>query len=196
LRSKIIAARGIDAQNSDKDPAFTLDAMLDVRAFINRWLRPTEVKAVFGKDTRIFSRLFKIVEFDGHEIIPDEDVHDNDTVSKNTRDPRISFIIGKEGRVLTDIIRQSGCLHIWIQNHKAVTIYASGKTTIDAEKRIMCAARLMCETWRTYRPGKRDRGGSPFLLTLSSPPGLHTMQVPLKSLYKSISQLSSSSSGV
>lgn len=194
LRAFFVKTYG-SSPHHDKYPSFTYDSLIDVRVILGRWLRPAEVRGIFGKDIKLFSRLFKIEEADG--VNEKTHISSGDiTSAAPEKDPRISFVIGKNGVLLTEITRASGCLHVFIHNRSAVTVYAPGESAVEAEQKIDVAAALINETWKLFSNAnqtKRKKGdimiSVPLMLT--SPPGLHTMQVSLNALYKSIAKLSS-----
>jgi len=203
---------GVSKKNDS--PVFTYEVLVDIRTILGRWLRPTEVRDVFGNEIKIFSRLFKIMEGDEDDEEEEDDVCNKTCEGSLYEDPRIRYIIGRKGSVLHSIVHRSDCLHVWIQNRKAATIYAAGTRVEDAEKKILAAARMMNAAWKAYAgsdkvspEGRKQqqqvqrssasaaslapmRGEVSGLRTLrlTSTPGSHTMQVSIKTLYKAISQ--------
>lgn len=193
-------------------PVFSYDVLLEIRDILGRWLRPPEIRMVFGGDLKVFSQLFKILDGDedDDDATDDEDERCEYFPSRSARaqnasscprtntgpakrrsterkkqDPRFSYVIGRGGTSLRAITRRSGCLHIWIQNHRVLDVFAAGNTREEAQQKVNKAVRDINAAWLRFAHSTRDRQPP---LRAVAPPGSHIIQIPIKVLYKAMSQ--------
>lgn len=108
-----------------KSLRFDIDALVACKIVVGRWLRPSEMSALFGKNASQLVTKRYAVSAEG-----------NDTkVLTNGKDPRISYAIGRAGVTLNELTAKSRTIYIWFGMLKGQAhVYIYGRTAQSLEK--------------------------------------------------------------
>lgn len=107
----------------------TIEALVDCKIVLGRWLRPKEMVAVFGTNLKLVSKYYTL------EAHPDDNA-----VSTQGGDKRVSFAIGPSGTALNDITSQAGCIYLWlrmVRKSATLCVYARNLRALDSAQRLL-----------------------------------------------------------
>lgn len=93
--------KGSEAYNTD-NLYFDMDTLVACKIVVGRWLRPSEMTAIFGYKAKLVTKRYTLQPADG-----------DSEVSLDGGDYRISYAIGRAGHTLNTITRDAKCLYIW-----------------------------------------------------------------------------------
>jgi hypothetical protein len=165
-------------------PEMTLAYLKACKVVLGRWLRPSEMVALFDADA-IYRQRFIVEKLDS----ADEEVWvgENDEGKYNSR---VSYVIGGLGRTLNSVTLRSGTIYIWFNRmgragagKVVANIYTHGRNVADAKRRIAKARAMINGISRKingfkladHKRGSRDENM------------LRFRQVPLKRMYEDMS---------
>lgn len=93
-----------------------VDTLVACKIILGRWLRPSEMTALFGERTRIVMQRYSLTGASG---------------------PRISHVIGRAGETLNRITREAGCVYIWFGKRAVVSVYGRTGAVLERARTLL-----------------------------------------------------------
>lgn len=157
-------------------PTLDIDTLVSCKIVVGRWLRPAEMKAVFGKHVALYFKRFVLME---HKSDPRVDTGGDNA--------RVGFAIGRNGSALNNITARSGCMYLWLKppsraGARATLIaYARGESLHKATVSLEKAAMLLSKQQSYFRaPGNASSPMHGFKVISSTTPA---KEVSMSHLY-------------
>lgn len=100
------------------DPQLDMDTLVACKIILGRWLRPSEMTALFGNAPLVMQR-YELTGASG---------------------ARISHVIGRAGAILNRVTAKSGCLYIWfgkVRNRAVVSMYARTAVALERARKLL-----------------------------------------------------------
>jgi hypothetical protein len=172
-------------------PNLNLNIMIDMLIIVGRWLHPLEIKGIFGENIKVYNKVYRIAT--AREKNNSKNTNNANVLPFNSRldwttDPRISFLIGKNGSRLNHITQLSGCIYIWIEGD-AVSMYATSPSdepfSLKADEKFEHAKSMINDVWHSYDPRRSPIEGPPGTLYLAE--GSQMLPITMEMLYNIIS---------
>jgi hypothetical protein len=165
-------------------PQLSMDYLKACKLVLGRWLRPSEMLAVFGKAIKIFRQRFYLRKL----AREDSNVHVGRAPSGEFNS-RVSYLIGASGARLNGITRKSGALYIWLGppgKRAVLSVYAKAPSTEGARGIIEKAARMINGALRAFE-GKTPGQAKGFrLASADNMPDMRMQLVPLLQMYEEL----------
>lgn len=162
-------------------PTFSHQYLRAAKVVIGRWLRPSEMKPIFG-DLSIWRKRFYLTPLGNS----DPAVFVGRDPESGRTNARVSYVIGKAGARLNYVTRKSGVLYIWFgvnadDGRAIVSIYADAADRGTAAVKMGRAAKLLAEM-----SGAFDANGLKGFRLVSGKDHMALRKVAMKEMYTSI----------
>jgi hypothetical protein len=143
--------------------AMNTDVLSAAKLSVCRFLRPSEMKAVFG-DAPILRRRIAVQGANGSGL----------------GDPRVLHMIGRQGNTIQHLTRASGCFYMWIKPYRGqLALIAYAKDAGALAK----AAKLTNEHAAKWRPRSAAEPMAPLTVRLINKPGFTPATIDIKKMY-------------
>jgi mRNA-degrading endonuclease HigB of HigAB toxin-antitoxin module len=167
-KAQVAGLREVMQKHFGSELELSLAALAAAKVAVGRWLRPSEVKGVFGADTTVLRQKL-VVSTDGKMDPSDARI--------------IAYLSGKRGMAAQSLTRRSGCLYIWFTQGKSALVaevFATERAHLN-RARLMLAK--MCEGFRVGDPEDPAHGVKLKILAPNKK-GYAVQTVELKKMYK------------
>lgn len=127
---------------------FDIDSLVACKIVVGRWLRPSEMAGLFGKNASgLVMKRYAISAED-----------DDDEVSTEGGDPRVSYAIGRAGATLNKVTAKSRTIYIWFGTIRGkACVYIYGRVPQSLEKARMLLNKHQA-TFRSKGQGQAQHG--------------------------------------
>lgn len=168
------------------EPDLNLTYLKACKYVLGRWPRPSEMKGLFGPNTKVFRQRFDMVALSD----------DDPKVSASTMrsNARVSHAIGPAGRDLNRVTTASEVCYVWFGpfgGRVIAMIYASAVSAQEARARIGKAQRLINQHSAKFEgdvDALRENGKLPteqgFKVVASRKPGMDLAEVDMRKVFE------------